>query len=265
MEYNYHLPKAQTFDGGDLRVAVAPSCPWPLPEELPGDGPWMYARIDAGGSGLILASHARFLYGLYAIVKERIVAGEGESLEDGLVIRPPFHWITGREDQHMLRLGYLKKRKDPVTLADVEASFREAARLGCTHVVVNEPAERTPHETGPDGEIYYRFYAYALDIDQYVETKLNKGTYPPELLNGNLALLKKLSGLAVKYGLTPGLYSANPRSVPESLLAKIPVPPRRTDRPHVSFLRTAIYADARPSGRSMALRRTDAESAQGSA
>lgn len=211
-----------TFDGGDLRVAVAPSCPWPLPEELPGDGPWMYARIDAGGSGLILASHARFLYGLYGIVRERIESGDLESLEAGLTVRPQFHWITGREDQHMLRLGYLKQRKDPVTLADVEDSFREAARLGCTHVVVNEPAERTPHETGPEGEIYYRFYAYALDIDQYVETKLNKGTYPPELLNGNLALIKKLSRLAVKYGLTPGLYSANPRSVPESLLRKYP-------------------------------------------
>ncbi|HUF07827.1 MAG TPA: hypothetical protein VMO47_00815 [Rhodothermales bacterium] len=204
-----------------LRVAVASNCPWPLPDDLPVHDPWMFARIEEG-NGIVAASDPRFLYGLFGVVKERIESGDPNSLEGGLTIRPQFRWITGREDQHMLRLGYLKRRKDPVTLDDVEQSFREAARLGCTHVVVNEPAERTPHEAGPEGEIYYRFYAYAIDIDQYVETKLNKGTYPPELLNGNLTLLKKLSALAVKYGLTPGLYSANPRSVPESLLRKYP-------------------------------------------
>jgi hypothetical protein len=109
-----------------------------------------------------------------------------------------------------------------VTFEDIEASFREAARLGCTHVIVNEPTTPHPYESGPDGEIYYRFYAYALDLDQYVETKLNAGTYPRDVLESNLALMKRLARLATKYGLTPGMYIANPRSVPESLLERYP-------------------------------------------
>lgn len=208
-----------------LRLAVGPNIPWDLPPGLPDDGPWMYARIDGDGTGEMFASQPNFLYALYERVMERVERGQAAELAelaDGILVEPHFRWITGREDIHMSRLGHLKRRSRPVTLQDIEESFKEAARLGCTHVVVNESASPTPYETGPPGEIYYRFYSYALDLDQYVETKLNAGTYPRDLLESNLALMKQLSALATKYGLTPGMYIANPRSVPESLLNKYP-------------------------------------------
>ncbi|MCG8605190.1 hypothetical protein MJD09_09355 [bacterium] len=208
-------------DVGVLFVGAGGAHGWRQRVDLPEDGPWMFARIEKGGGGVLRTSHPNFLYALFELVKEQF-ADPGENLLMGILRRPRFRWITGRDDVHLIRLGYLKRRQDPVTFADIEASFKEVARVGGTHVIVNEPASRFPYETGPDGEMYYRFYSYAGDFDQYVETKLNKGTYPRDYRETNLALLKRISRLAAKYGLTPGMYIANPRSVPESLLEKYP-------------------------------------------
>ena len=218
------LEEGEAGQPGDFQISVHGNSPWPVPADAPSDGPWMHARLNADGSGSLTASDPGFLIAMYEEMKERVQRGGGAvaELEDGVLLTPAFRWITGREDIHMSRLHYLKKKSTAVTFEDIESSFREAARLGCTHVIVNEPTSPNPHETGPDGEIYYRFYAYALDLDQYVETELNAGTYPPELLEGNLDLMKRLANLAMKYGLTPGMFIANPRSVPESLLERYP-------------------------------------------
>ncbi len=100
--------------------------------------------------------------------------------------------------------------------------MRELARIGCTHVVVNALPQPYALETGPPGEIYHRFYHYSPDLDQFVDTPLNAGTYPAEYLKSNLRFLQDQAALAVKYGLTPGMRVTNPRSVPESLLARYP-------------------------------------------
>ncbi len=207
---------------GVLFVGTGAGHRWRRPVVPPEDGPWMFARLEEGGGGVIRASHPNFLYALFELVKEQLADPDEDELLEGWLRQPKFRWLTGRDDVHLLRLGYTKRRRAPVTLADIEASFKEVARVGGTHVVVNEPASRFPYETGPDGEMYYRFYSYAGDLDQYVQTKLNKGTYPRDYREANLALLKRISQLAAKYGLTPGMYIANPRSVPESLLEKYP-------------------------------------------
>ena len=104
----------------------------------------------------------------------------------------------------------------------MDAAFAELARIGCSHVVVNEMASRFAYERGPHGEIYYRFYDYLPDLDQYVESKPNAGTYPAEHLQPNLSRLQFMARTAAKYGLVPGFYAAHPRSVPESLLQRYP-------------------------------------------
>ena len=69
-----------------------------------------------------------------------------------------------------------------------------------------------------------------------METKFNQGTYPPESLEANLNSLKRLAGLADKYGLVPGMDIANPRSVPESLLKRYPfLRGARVDHPFRCF------------------------------
>jgi hypothetical protein len=230
------LEPGETLSVPALKVGVFPDLLSEIGREVPDTEPWIYARIGADGDGEIYGSSQHFLYAMYTVVKDYFEQGRVEELAEGILITPQFEWITGREDIHFSRLGYLKQRKEVVTFEDIEASFREAARLGCTHVIVNEPSSPVPSESGPEGEIYYRFYAYALDLDQYVETDLNRGTYPADRLDANLELMKRLAGLATKYGLTPGMYIANPRSVPESLFDRYPfLRGARVDHTYRSF------------------------------
>ena len=114
--------------------------------------------------------------------------------------------------------------------------MQEMARLGSARVVVNELALPFGYDRGPEGEVYYRFYDYLPDLDQFVETKFNQGIYPPEHLQTNLNSLKRLAKLADKYGLIPGMEIANPRSAPESLLKRYPfLRGARVDHPFRCF------------------------------
>jgi hypothetical protein len=183
-------------------------------------GDWMFARID-GGAGNLCASAPHLLYALYARLRDRWTADPG-ALAQGRWLRPTFRVVAGRDELLIGRYGFARNRRRAVDDDDIDAAFAELARQGCSHVVVNEVASRFGYERGPHGEIYYRFYDYLPDIDQYVETPFNAGTYPAEHLQANLARLRFMAGTAAKYGLVPGFYAAHPRSVPESLLQRYP-------------------------------------------
>jgi hypothetical protein len=119
---------------------------------------------------------------------------------------------------------------------DPEATIRELARLGCSHVSVNVLASTTSYEEGPPGEIYPRFYEGNPDLDQFVASDLTRGLYPPEYLQANLSLLKKNVALALAYGLTPGLTVCSPRTMPEAFFAKYPyLRGARVDHPYRSY------------------------------
>ena len=181
---------------------------------------WAFFRF-ANGRGELSASAPHLLYALLCRLRDDWLTEPVEAFAQGRLIQPHFCWLAGRDEFLTGRLGFNTRRKNPVTPTDLENSMRELARLGCNHVVINELARRSA-ETGPHGEVYYRFYDYTPDIDQYVETKLNAGTYPREYLQANLSLLQSLAKLANKYGLTPGFYAAHPRSAPDTLLKKYP-------------------------------------------
>lgn len=189
------------------------------PPSLP-EGDWAFFRF-ANGCGELSASAPHLLYPLLCRLRDDWLTEPANVFAEGRLITPHFCWLAGRDEFLTGRLGFNKRRQHPVGPEDLENSMRELARLGCTHVVINELARRAA-EPGPSGEVYYRFYDYTPDIDQYVETKLNVGTYPREYLQANLSLLQSLAQLANKYGLIPGLYAAHPRSVPETLLKKYP-------------------------------------------
>jgi hypothetical protein len=188
----------------------------------PKDQDWMYLRLGANGNGEMIASKPHLLYTLFCRIRDEWLNKGVAQFENGKLLKTSFRWITGRDDLLTGRMGFLKNRSHRIHIADVELAIQELARLGCSHVVVNELATPYGYETGPDGEIYYRFYDYLPDLDQFVETKLNKGTYPREYLEANLNSLRYQAQLADKYGLTPGMHIANPRSVPESLLQRYP-------------------------------------------
>lgn len=114
------------------------------------------------GDGEMLASSPAVLFSLYARIRDQWGHEPVEQFREGRWLRPTFTWLTGR-------YGFLRRRKQPIGPDDIHASMQELARLGCTHVVINELAPRS-FETGPAGEVYYRFYDYTPEIDQYVET-----------------------------------------------------------------------------------------------
>lgn len=207
---------------GVINIAIADEGFIPGPTNPPEDREWMYFRLEGNGSGEMVVSKPHLLFALFCQIRDEWLDEKLIQFEDGKLVKTSFSWLTGRDDLLTGRMGFLKKRSQHIQIADIEHAMQELARLGCSHVVVNELATPYGYESGPEGEIYYRFYDYLPDFDQFIETKLNKGTYPREYLQSNLNSLKLQAKLADKYGLTPGMHIANPRSVPESLLQRYP-------------------------------------------
>ncbi len=226
LEFQTHLaPQATLMNSGKMFgqhiMAIGLSGQaWITGPKTRPEGDWAFFQF-ANGHGELSASSAHLLYPLLCRLRTEWVFEPVENFALGRVLKPHFRWLAGRDEFLTGRLGFCKRRRHPVGPVDLEDGMRELARLGCTHVVINELARRAA-ESSTLGEVYYRFYDYTPDIDQYVETPLNAGTYPREYLQANLSLLQMLAKLANKYGLIPGLYSAHPRSVPDKLLSKFP-------------------------------------------
>ncbi len=218
---------------GVFRVAVADErlAAGPPPDalrEAAGKG-WMYFKLGPDGSGELATSAPHLLYALCRLVRDDWPGLDAAGFEKGRLVHPAFSRLEGGDN-------YLANPKRAAAGYDAEASVRELARLGFSHVPVNALAKDMPAEQGPPGEIYYRFYYFSPDLDQFVETPLNAGAYSPEYLEANLALLKANARLAVKYGLTPGLNISSPRSVPDAVLERHPyLRGARVDHPFRSY------------------------------
>lgn len=218
---------------GVLRIAIADEklVSGPAPEALgkAGGKSWMFLELSPDGTGELSTSAPHLLYALYRLLKDDWLGLDAAGFGKGRTVVPRFARLEGGDN-------YLANPKRVAAGYDAEASVRELARLGFSHVPVNALAKDMPAEQGPPGEIYYRFYYFSPDLDQFVETPLNAGAYSPEYLEANLALLKENARLAVKYGLTPGLNISSPRSVPDAVLEKYPyLRGARVDHPFRSY------------------------------
>lgn len=218
---------------GVMRIAIADEkfLTGPSPDALRESGGkgWMFLKLAPDGSGELTTSAPHLLYALYSLLKEDWLGLDAAGFENGKVVVPRFSRLEGGDN-------YLANPKRVAAGYDAERSVRELARLGFSHVPVNALAKDMPAEQGPPGEIYYRFYYFSPDLDQFVETPLNAGAYTPEYLEANLALLKESARIAAKYGLTPGLNISSPRSVPDAVLEKYPyLRGARVDHPFRSY------------------------------
>ncbi len=190
---------------------------------------WFQFRLSADGTGELTASHAHFLYTAFCRVRDDWSDEDVNRFATGHTIRMRVPWLEGN-DGFFAALPRIARHYDP------EKTIQELARLGCTHVSVNVLAFPEAMEQGVPGEIYPRFYAGSPDLDQFVSTELTRGLYPREYLEANLALLKKNAGLALAYGLTPGLTVCSPRTMPEAFFAKYPyLRGARVDHPFRSY------------------------------
>ncbi len=197
------------------------------PSLSPGEG--AFFRLDPGGGGLLASSRPCFLYGAFRSLLEGRTGKEGEDFRPGLSWRPAFFCQRPLFDLFLTQ--YYRDARG----WDREELVRETARCGFTHLEVNGLAG-PPAEEGVPGEVLHRFYTYCPGLDQFVESPLNRGTYPAAYLEANLARLLENASLGRKYGLTPTLLCFEPRSVPESLLRRYPtLRGCRVDHPFRSF------------------------------
>lgn len=182
-----------------------------------GDKDWMYFRLDETGGGELVTSQPHLLYGLCRRIEEEWINADVSKFNQGWIGTTTFKW------QRSLMDIFFAHQYRTARHFDREAHVRESARLGYSHIEVNCLAMPIPYEKGVPDEVYPHFYNYCAALDQFVDSRLNRGIYPSEYLQGNLNLLKYNASLALKYGLTPGLLCFEPRNVPEALLERYPM------------------------------------------
>jgi hypothetical protein len=131
-----------------------------------------------------------------------------EKFRDPVHREVAFRWLRNLSD---FLVGSLRHGRH----FDRESYVRQIARQGFTHVTVNGLGVERPFESSPPGDVYHWFYDYSPDLDQFVDSALLHGYYPPDYLAANLKFLKDTALLALRYGVTPGLHINSPRSIPE--------------------------------------------------
>ncbi|MBP1691330.1 MAG: hypothetical protein H6Q32_682, partial [Bacteroidetes bacterium] len=170
--------------------------------------PLLSFRLNADGSGELRTSQPHWLYFLATAILERLPQLSQEQCASGLTLTPAFPWMRNLSD-HLV--GSLRLARH----FSAGEYVRQLAAQGYTHVAINGLGVPRPFESGPPGDMYFWFYDYSPDMDQFVESDLLRGYYPPDYLSANLRALKNNAALARRYGLVPGLHIASPRSMPE--------------------------------------------------
>ncbi|HSA96473.1 MAG TPA: hypothetical protein VLJ16_10495, partial [Acidobacteriota bacterium] len=127
----------------DEKIAAGPSAD--VLRQAAGKG-WMYLRLAPDGSGELATSAPHLLFALSRLLAEDWLGLEAEALEKGKLVIPAFTRLEGGDN-------YLANPKRVAAGYDAEASVRELARLGFSHVPVNALAKDMPAEEGPPGEI----------------------------------------------------------------------------------------------------------------
>lgn len=184
--------------------------------KIPTDSEWVYFQIQQNGKGKLLASSPNLLYSLSCRITEEWLDLDADQFANGKLIHAAFHWHRVNFDNFVSNYGRTVRN------LNLEAYARELARNGYSHWEVNALASPIAQEEGVYHEVYPRFYTYAAALDQFVESRLNKGTYPVEYLTANLNKMKKMSGIGLRYGLTPGMQSFEPRNMPEKFFQRYP-------------------------------------------
>jgi len=154
------------------------------------------------------ASHASALFPLFSMIEGEWSDRPVSAYAKGVVYRPAFPWLRNLND---FFVGSLRTARR----FDRESFMRQLARTGFTHVTVNGLGVPRPYESSPPGDVYHWFYDYSPDLDQFVDSALVRGYYPPDYLRANCNALRANAALARKYGLIPGLHINSPRSMPE--------------------------------------------------
>ena len=101
-------------------------------------------------------------------------------------------------------------------------NFCQAAlRAGISEIQVNFPyLPLHPELVANPKKVYHWFSNYAASLDQFAISGLFRGVYPRALVDLNFRRMKTMATEAVKAGLKPLLYCAEPRFVPNRFFDK---------------------------------------------
>jgi hypothetical protein len=197
-------------------------------------------RIEESGGAFLGSSFPSGLFALWRLVAEEWMEKDVEEFGKGVTLRPGISWLRNLND-HLV--GSLRCGRG----FDREEYFCQLARGGFTHVSINGLGVNRPFETGPPGDVYWWFYDYSPDLDQFFDSTLLRGYYPADYLNANRQFLRENAALALKYGLTPGLHINSPRSMPEAFWERYSfLRGARIDHPRESFRPRYTLAMAHP-------------------
>ena len=224
-------------EGDPARLHISTSGPR---SAQPGSGDRMTLKISKLGSGHISASDPHWLYPLSSLVLEDWLDRDATQFLEGKTVTPLFSWLRNLSD---FFVGSLRSARH----FDREAYIRQLARSGFSHVTVNGLGVDRPFESGPPGDVYSWFYDYSPDLDQFVDSTLLRGYYPPDYLQANFRVLQQNAALARQYGLTPGLHINSPRSMPDEFWNRYGfLRGARIDHPRESFKPRYTLAMAHP-------------------
>ena len=235
------LSSADKPAGDGLNVGIS-NGPWAVTSVSASDNePWIYLQIDSQGNGRIASSAPSLLYAAANLLAGGLTEDQKSQLPDGLFLGAKFSMHRPLFDYTLTQVGRSIRDFDP------EAHIKAMARAGFTHVEVNALQSHVPLEPGVPHEYYAQFYTYCAGLNHYVDSDISRGFYPLEYLTANLNGLKKLSALARKYGMTPGILCFEPRSMPEAFFQRYPtLRGGRIDHPFRSHLPRYTMAQDHP-------------------
>ncbi len=224
-----------------LNVCVYGS--WKLGPSKPpaSERPWLWAKLNAEGTGEVVASTPAQLVGLVNLIPSGLTTEQQQKLGEGLLIESAFNMHRPLFDTTLTQVG--RSARD----FDAEQHIAAMARMGFTHVEVNALQSHVPLEPGVPHEYYAQFYSYCAGLNHFVDSDISRGFYPLEYLTANLNKLKKLAALARKYGMRPGILCFEPRSMPEAFFKRYPtLRGGRIDHPFRSHLPRYTLAQDHP-------------------
>lgn len=169
---------------------------------------WMRLKISSNLSAHLAVSDPHWLYPFSSLILDEWLDRSAEDFLEGQSLHPAFSWLRNLSD---FFVGSLRSARH----FDREAYVRQVARAGFTHITINGLGVDRAYESGPPGDVYSWFYDYSPDLDQFVDSELLRGYYPPDYLQANAFALQRNAALARAYGLTPGFLINSPRSMPE--------------------------------------------------
>jgi len=226
--------------GAGFTIALADRG-WITPPEADSATHWIWLRRTAAGDGELVATRGSYLFTGLSLLSQGLPASVSAQLADGVLLPASFDIHRPHYDSCLTQ--YWRS----VRGFNEEAYVQKLAETGFTHCEVNALQAHFPFEETTEAEFYPQFYTYCAGFNHFVNSKLTEGLWPEHYLEANLNRLKRIAGLARRYGLKPGLLMFEPRNLPEKFFVKYPtLRGARIDHPFRSRLPRYTLAQDHP-------------------